>query len=48
MCIRDRPYIASMLGFPGVSPIGWYMENTAFAVLRLILPPGIPAAMGLG
>lgn len=40
------PYIASILGFPGVSPLGWYFEHTALAVLRLILPLGVPAAMG--
>jgi Zn-dependent protease len=47
LLIFGLPYIASFLGFPGVSPLGWYIEHTAFAVLRLILPAGIPAAMGI-
>lgn len=44
--IFGLPYLASFLGFPGVSPLGWYFEHTAFAVLDLILPP-IPAALPL-
>jgi Zn-dependent protease len=41
------PYIASLLGFPGVSPLGWYFEHTALAALNLILPAGTAAAMGM-
>jgi Zn-dependent protease len=32
------PFIATTLGFPGFSPIGWYLQNTAVAVLRAIMP----------
>jgi Zn-dependent protease len=32
------PYIASALGFPGFSPIGWYLQHTAIAVLNVIMP----------
>jgi Zn-dependent protease len=32
------PFIATTLGFPGFSPIGWYLQHTAVAVLNAIMP----------
>jgi Zn-dependent protease len=32
------PFIAQTLGFPGFSPIGWYLQHTALAVLNVIVP----------
>jgi Zn-dependent protease len=32
------PYLANLLGLPYFNPIGWYLQNTALAVLHLILP----------
>jgi Zn-dependent protease len=32
------PFLGELLGFPNFNPLGWYLQNTAVAVLRLILP----------
>lgn len=32
------PWIAAQLGMPGFNPIGWYLQNTALALLNLITP----------
>jgi Zn-dependent protease len=32
------PFLADLLGFPGFSPIGWYLQHTALAVLNVIVP----------
>ena len=32
------PTLLQAIGLPGVDPLGWYLEHTAFAVLHLIMP----------
>ncbi|MDR3687232.1 MAG: site-2 protease family protein [Coriobacteriia bacterium] len=32
------PYLGSLVGMPGLNPIGWYLEHTALAVLNLLMP----------
>ncbi|HEY5540596.1 MAG TPA: site-2 protease family protein [Coriobacteriia bacterium] len=32
------PWIASTLGFPDFNPLGWYLQHTALALLRLVMP----------
>jgi Zn-dependent protease len=32
------PWIAAQLGLPSFSPIGWYLQHTALAILNLVMP----------
>lgn len=32
------PSLLQAIGLPGVNPLGWYLDHTAFAVVRLIMP----------
>ena len=36
--IIGLPWLANMLGLPDFTPIGWYLQHTALAVMNLILP----------
>jgi Zn-dependent protease len=36
--IFGLPFIADLLGLPGLNPLGWYLRHTALPVLRFLIP----------
>lgn len=38
LLVFGLPWIASTMGMPGFDPIGWYLQNTAGTILRVIVP----------
>jgi Zn-dependent protease len=38
LLVFGLPFLGDLLGFPGFSPIGWYLGHTAIPVLDFLVP----------